>query len=49
MLLNMLPNVRNTRQHQKAMQCILAEARKHFTACPLDAMLTLTLVCVILP
>lgn len=49
MLLNMLPNIRNTRQQQKAMQRILAEARKHFTTCPLDAMLTLTLVCVILP
>jgi len=45
----MLPNIRNTRQQQKAMQRILAEARKHSTARPLDAMLTLTLVCVILP
>ena len=49
MLLNMLPNIRNARQQQKAMQRILAEARKHCTACPLDAMLTLRLVCVILP
>lgn len=49
MLLNMLPNIRNVRRQQKAMQGILAEAGKHFIACPLDAMLTLTLFCGILP